>query len=174
MRRREILPSERSALMGEPYDDPAEEFFIVEKAIREAWEPAKESLLAEWINTRPGSRPPGWWRFEAPSEVRNRVSGIGTPAHEVPAYAARFDRGVPAYWVEDWMVDYYNGRAIDVDGELIEDGYSDGDFPHEAYDPDDPPLFESEPTLLKRLELLLPGEFERIPAEAFEPEALGE
>ena len=69
------------------------------------------------------------------------------------------------------MVDYYNGRARDVEGRLIESGYSEGHFPREAYDPDDPPLFESEPAFLRRLGLLLSGELERIPAGAFEPVA---
>ena len=155
--------------MGEPYDDPGEEFVFPERQVHEAWDLAGESLLAEWIETRPGTRPPGWWKYDAPAEVRNRVSGTGTPAHEVLAYAAHFDRGVPVAWVEDWMVEWYNGRARDVDGKLIGSGYSEGDFPHVAYDPDDPPRFESEPTFLRRLELLLPGELERIPAEAFEP-----
>ena len=169
MRRRELLPAERSALMGEPYDDPAEKFFILEKSIREAWEFAGESLLAEWVETRPGTRPPGWWRFEAPSEVRNRMGGVGTPAHEVLAHAARFDRGVPVDWVEADDVEYYNGRAVDTEGEPIGTEFAEGDFPHEAYDPDDPPRFESEPAFLRRRGLLLPGELERIPAEAFEP-----
>ena len=160
--------------MGEPGETIQEEFFFPERQVHEAWELAGESLLAEWIETRPGTRPPGWWRLEAPSEVRNRVGGTGTPAHEVLAYAAHFDRGVPVYWVTADDVEWYNGRARDVEGELIELGYSEGDFPHEAYDPDDPPRFESEPAFLKRLELLRRGELERIPAEAFEPVAMEE
>ena len=52
--------------MAEPDDDPAEQFFFLQGQLGEAWESAKESLLAEWIESRPGCRPPGWWMFDAP------------------------------------------------------------------------------------------------------------
>ena len=40
-------------------------------------------------------------------------------------------------------------------------------------DPSDPPAFESEAAYLQRLDLLLPGEFDRLIAADFEPETIG-
>ena len=42
-----------------------------------------------------------------------------------------------------------------------------------AIDPDDPPRYESEASYLQRLDLLLPGELERLTEADFEPELIG-
>lgn len=33
----------------------------------EVWGAAREELLRDWIAGHPGSRPPAWWRFDAPA-----------------------------------------------------------------------------------------------------------
>jgi hypothetical protein len=33
----------------------------------ELWEQFGSQVTAEWISKNPGSRPPAWWRFNAPS-----------------------------------------------------------------------------------------------------------
>lgn len=38
--------------------------------LREAWEFGRDQLLEEWVRDRPGTRPPGWWRFSAPEPRR--------------------------------------------------------------------------------------------------------
>ncbi len=65
-RRRELAPGERAALMGEEYPDPAEQFFLTDMQLQAAWDFSGPALTAEWVGANPGSRPPGWWRFEAP------------------------------------------------------------------------------------------------------------
>jgi len=73
-RRLGISIEERVALLGEEPPPEANPFALMEfeyggragAKLREAWEYAGESLLAEWIQTHSGTRPPGWWRFDAP------------------------------------------------------------------------------------------------------------
>jgi hypothetical protein len=138
----------------------------------------------------PGSRPWAWWRFTAPrwqpddprhagahyvgqlSEPRKRLGGVGTPDYEVLAHAPQFEFGIPVSWVDQWDSDFYNGRALDDDGDVIETKYSEGDFAGEPVDPDDPPIFESQAAYLQRNNLLLPGERERLTEADFEPETV--
>ena len=70
------------------------------------------------------------------------------------------------------MVEYYNGRAVDVHGNPIGTEYHDGHFPAERFDPNDPPQFESEAAYLDRHGILLPSERRRLSREDFEPEVL--
>ena len=78
------------------------------------------------------------------------------------------------------MEQYYNGQAVTIHGQPIESTHHDGtprkpgDFSGVALDPDNPPLFESEPAYLDRLGLLTdderdklaPADFEAIPLPA--------
>ena len=68
--------------------------------------------------------------------------------------------GVPDEWIDaDWLRVYRKlGTPLGVP----------------AVDPDDPPLFESEPTYLRRLGLLLAGELRRLGDDDFEPVPLTE
>jgi hypothetical protein len=155
-------------------------------AVQQAWEALREDLLAEFIRANPGRRPWGWWEFDAPRwgrkfnayydgtlpEPRLRLGGTGTPAYEALAYVPSFTRGIPDSWVKAWDVEFYNGRAKDIHGEPIGTKYMEGHFPYKAIDPDDPPIFESQASYLKRNGLLSPAEAKRIPAEAWEPEAI--
>ena len=99
--------------------------------------------------------------------------GKGTPAYEALAYVPHFDKGIPSSWVSASDVAYYNGRARGLHGNPIGTEYEEGHFPHEAYDPADPPVFESEASSLERHALLLAQEERRIPAEGWEPVAAG-
>jgi len=62
---------------------------------------------------------------------------------------------------------------VNIRGERIGEKYEEGHFPHDAIDPTDPPVFESEAAYLKRLDLLLTGEEARLPADAFDDEVIG-
>jgi len=137
----------------------------------ELWRKHGEDIVADWIDEHSGSRPWAWWRWNAP-EPRQRLGGIGTPAHEVLAYAPTFRLGIPVYWVRPWEVAYYTGTARDVEGRLIGQEFAGRDFRGVAIDPADPPRYESQAAFLDRLGLLSPAERRALPADAFEPEVV--
>src|SRR5215216_2401874 len=41
------------------YDEPNFDY------TKKRWHAVSDDVLAAWIEARPGSRPPAWWRFEA-------------------------------------------------------------------------------------------------------------
>jgi hypothetical protein len=53
------------------------------EAIKTAWEELREELQPEWIEKHPGTRPWGWWAFDAPEPIRNLISGEPPPEHEL-------------------------------------------------------------------------------------------
>lgn len=195
------MPTKRQRLVRNPRADldpamrswfedkapaPVETYFQTDGEQRALWAEHGPGIVAEWVETAPGTRPSAWWDFDAPRqpvgrypgwyfdgklpEPRLRVGGKGTPCFEVLAYAHHYVLGIPDHWVADWSLDYYNGRAKDVHGKLIETEYHEGDFIAERFDPDDPPRYESQAAFLKRHGLLFEGE--RLKADDFQPEAL--
>jgi hypothetical protein len=103
---------------------------------REIWDLHCNRILHEHVESKPGTRPRLWWRWEA-REMRQRLGGVGTPLHECSAHAAAYEYGVPTYW------------------KTSDDRYLPTGIPISA---SDPPIFESEATYLERLNLSLPGE----------------
>lgn len=71
-RRPELRPEARAVLRGEPCPEGGNRFrhlalrgcHIDDLAL--AWEHWGSELLAEWITARPGTRPVGFWAFDAP------------------------------------------------------------------------------------------------------------
>lgn len=128
---------------------------------RDQWLQHRDEILAGWIATKPGSRPSYWWVHDAPRltaeqsaeyngalyandliQPRERVSGVGTPLHEVSAMMACYDRGLPdSGWDED-------------------------------IDSDDLPTYESQASYLRRLKLFAPRESRRIKASQYKPETV--
>jgi hypothetical protein len=109
-----------------------------------------------WVREFPGTRPRLWWNHDAPRqpagrwpgrwfdgqlpEPRRRLGGAGvTPWEAGLAYVPCYAHGVPSIWIDAWQVAYYK---LDVP----------------AYDPMDPPVYETEAEYLRRHGLLLPGE----------------
>ncbi|MDZ4344971.1 MAG: hypothetical protein U1E51_21315 [Candidatus Binatia bacterium] len=131
----------------------------------------RDYILDEWIRQRPGTRPSLWWATQAPEKSRRRLGGIGDPAHEHLAYVETYEYGIPAAFLDQRSIDYYNGRAIDVHGNKIGD-HKEGDFSGRAIDPADPPRYESEATFLQRHNLLTPEEKRRLRKKGFEPEII--
>ncbi len=131
----------------------------------------RDAIIVAWIEARPGTRPSWWWLSEAPEKVRRRLGGIGDAAHEHLAYVEDYAHGIPAQFIDPWSVEYYNGRARDINGKKVGD-HSKGDFAGRAVDPKDPPIYESEATYLKRCGLLLPEEKRRLRKKDFEPEVI--
>ena len=89
-----------------------------------------------------------------------------------------FENGLPTLWISDFQAAYYNGVAVTIHGTPIESKHPDktprkpGDFAGVAVDPDNPPLFESEPAYLDRLGLLTDDERGKLNPADFEPVAL--
>jgi hypothetical protein len=159
-----------------------------EEYIKKAWIKNRALISSDWIARKPGTRPWSWWRFDAPRwerefnawfngtmpEPRKRLGGTGTPDYEHLSIVPRFEYGIPIGYVDAWLVEYYNGRAKDIHGELIPCKYKDGNFKGIAIDYDDPPVFETEASYLKRHGLLTKSEEKRLKPEDFEPKTLFE
>ncbi|MGV8057875.1 MAG: hypothetical protein AB2L12_07640 [Smithellaceae bacterium] len=137
------------------------------KNLSDFWDDVKDKILADWILKHPCSRPWAWWEYEAPKEAvqgwdyehfnsaqRLRVGGTGTPTHEVLGSWGGFTKGIPNSWIDQWLADYYNGRAKDIHGNIITTKYKEGDFKGIAIDPDNPPIYESDAAYLERHGLL--------------------
>jgi hypothetical protein len=164
----------------------------VRAALREVWREVADDLLDQWIAERPGTRPYGWWLFDAPrwrpedrpewchdvpegivrwiAEPRRRVGGIGTPAHEVLNILAEFAFGMPIIWVTAFDEAYYNGRARDIHDHPIGTDYPEGHFPGLAPRADDPPRYEAQASYCDRHGVLRPDERRVLTARDFEPE----
>jgi hypothetical protein len=110
----------------------------------ELWAQRRDEVLAYWVEAHAGSRPSGWWRWEAPGP-RQQVGGIGRPWG-----FEQLTRGVPMIW------NYGPWRDMWAS-------------PPPPIDPKNPPTFESEATFLDRHGLLLPGERDRLQDDDFAP-----
>ena len=187
-RRAEIHPDMMAILSDREPSSGSFKYFSTDDEFLAAWNELREEILADWVVDAPGTRPSAWWKFDAPRqplgtfegchfdgklpEPRRRLGGVGTPSHECLAYMPHYVFGIPAYWVNQWESDYYNGRALHVDGHRIGEEYEEGHFAGVAIDPGDPPCYESEASYLRRLGLLLPGESKRLRKADFDPEVV--
>ena len=124
--------------------------------LKEAVGPMLPEILAHFVANHPGRRPAVWWKLRG--EPRARLGGQGTAPWDCGlAYVPTFDRGIPSLW-ED-------GGLWTSLGKVPPPSFV-------AFDPEDPPVFESEAAYLKRHELLLPGEAKRLGRADFEPEPI--
>jgi hypothetical protein len=136
---------------------------------RTIWNAAKNLILADWSKKFPGTRPSFFWIFDSPGP-RERLGGVGDPAWLHLAYAESYRLGIPDVWISDFDVEYFNGRARDVHGEIIATKYTDGDFQGNAIDLANPPTYESQAQYLQRHGLLTPDEIRRLKPRDLEPE----
>ena len=145
----------------------------LEPALRRDWLFARDDILRDWIERRPGTRPAAWWHWDSPEPARRRLGGIGTaardarpPPHEFDGLTRRRDislgrepdyfglhLGLPRRWATS-----FNLRVWGCDGEEL--------------DPAFPPIYESQAAYLKRHEILSPSEARRLVPADFEPEAI--
>ena len=132
------------------------------------WQAVREEILTAWIREKPGTRPRAWWRLDAPrwaddpwadswchgtfAEPRRRLGGTGTPIYECLAYKPQFELGIPDSFIDAAALAYY----VDNTGGL-ENGDHPGE-PVEAFDPKDPPRYESQARYLWDRDLLEPAE----------------
>lgn len=166
LRRAEVTDEHEAWLRG---DDAAAGFvkYAPDDELAALWATHSERIVADHVADYPGTRPARWWRYDAP-EPRKRLGGKGTPAHDVLAYKPIYRHGLPAIWIEPWMVKYYGGTAVNIRGEPI-GSLIPTDFKGVAIDPNNPPRFESQAAYLRRLGLFLPGEERRLRKTDFEP-----
>ncbi len=119
--------------------------------VRDMWRELGADIVQEHAQAAPGTRPSLWWKHDAPEGRRRLDDGPGKPG-----WPDRLSRGIPTGW--QWP------RTLPVGATFVGGP--------EPCDPDHPPLYEAEAHYLRRLDLLLPGELERLEPEDFEPEAI--
>jgi hypothetical protein len=139
--------------------DPWTDYFLeydYAGSLGKIWDEHGASVLAEWIEARPGSRPRTWWRFDAPRMAagmfpgcfydgqlpspRLFLGGAGCPDFEALNIVPHLELGRPDSWL--------------------------------GFDADDPPMFESQAQYLDRHGLLCPRERRQLGSDAFEPETI--
>lgn len=85
---------------------PSWSFFVElsDEQAQSLWAAHRDTLLAEWIERRPGTRPHAWWRFEA-REPRKAVDGMPHPfANEARGKIVGgldLEFGMPNCWLPD-------------------------------------------------------------------------
>ena len=137
--------------------------------IRRIWRACEAFILPSWIKTYPGTRPHGWWLFNAPEPCRLRLGGVGTPADEVLCIKQVYHLGLPTVWLTPFLAAYYRGTACDIHGQPVPCTVADPQFPGVAPDPADPPQYESQASFLDRHGLLTTAERKRLSVADFEP-----
>jgi hypothetical protein len=123
----EVTPLQLSFLRGEELPEHSFEALFLEfnrgGIAKQLWQLHGEVVVAEHVKTEPGTRPKLWWDFSAPRwldsdrdlpEPRERLGGIGTPAHEVLNWAPRFLLGIPLDWINASDVEYFGGTSRNV------------------------------------------------------------
>lgn len=118
------------------------------------WARARDQIMADFLAALPGRRPRGWWCFDAPEPLRLRLGGTGDQQHPRTIDKAVWhttECGLPKFWITRTTARIYRGKGID---------------------PDDPPIFESQPAYLERHRIFHPGEKEVVPPAAFQPSAI--
>lgn len=130
--------------------------YIDDYAAEAEWREVREEVIAQFAAERPGTRPTYWWIYEA-REPRLRLGGTGTEAwlfvkyryaehHPRPSYR----NGMPSRWLTNFDLNPPAGCIYNFRPEILPGA--------QAYDPQDPPVYESQGVYLERLGLLLPGE----------------
>ena len=111
---------------------------------RDVWAEIRDEAVARYIKQRPGTRPKGWWLYDAP-ELRRKLEGAG----EVVGPDGEAGYGVP---------DVILFRERVIDGEEYRFRCNAGVC-----------KIESEAAYLRRLKLLTPAERKRLTAKDYKP-----
>jgi len=142
---------ERAVMFDEPVEGEHSPWLLMawrsprHTACAAVWERARPGVLAEYVRVNPGRRPDIWWRLDAP-EPRRQIAGPELRN----GVRHRTRHGVPLAW---------------------EPGpRQEGLCLREHYDPDNPPVYESQAEFLKRHGLLLDGEAGLLADADFEPQ----
>ncbi len=161
-------------------------FFWRRDESEQAWAKYRKELLKTWIRQNPGTRPFAWWQHDAPHEplvdydpehwriksapIRKRLGGTGTPSHALPGGDDSLLRGIPTVFVDEFDIQEFHDWDTDREDLPARETLNIAE-PPQLYDPEDPPLYESEAAYLQRHGLLKKAEtkwLENYP-EAFDP-----
>jgi len=97
-------------------------------AVEPPWALHKDFILASWIKKTPCTRPWAWWEVDAPEQCQ-KISGTGTRLHER---------------MKIYYRDMKNRYGVEVE--------------RDVFDPNDPPIYESQAAFLERHGLLTAAE----------------
>lgn len=145
---------------------------------RDFWLKHGAPVLQGWIAEHPGTPPLRWWQHQAPfcladepivlayphlapqlvgklGAPRRRLGGTGDEMYFLLGGVPRWIFGIPQGWVTAEDKRWHPWK----------------DRPCTAFDPGDPPLFESQAAYLDRHGLLRPAERKRLTEADFAPEA---
>ena len=124
-------------------------------ALKRMWGAVRAEVLETWTAKHPGSRPRAWWLVDAPAdEYRRRLGGRGTPVFECLNYAPHFAFGIPDTFMDADTLAFYVDHGKNGG---LENREHPGE-PVEAFDPNDPPKYESQARYLWDRGLLEPAE----------------
>jgi hypothetical protein len=143
-----VEPYVRAWLAGSDENGAAWAPLFAEKELPAAWEAVRDDVLGEHVREHPGTRPRGWWLYDAPAE-RQKLSGTGE------TWGMSLTGLTPTGLYNNYP------RPDEINSPYLK-GY--------PINPDDPPVFEAQATYLDRLGVFLPGERRRLTAKDFEPE----
>lgn len=168
-KRRSDLTEEQVAWLRGDYRNAGFINYVGDEALSALWNQYCDGIVADHADKLPGTRPGRWWKYTA-SETRKRVGGTGTPCDEaLEGYFQRYRYGVPQSWVSPHDVEFYCGPPPANYGFRCRPK-SVGRFCGVAISSNDPPLFESQASYLKRHGLFIPGEGKRLTKQDYEPE----
>ena len=160
------MPTVKKSLMTRPVlDDDKINYFLTGidhaffwdewERVRD-WEAIRDDLLRDFARDNPGRRPFFWWVKDSPGP-RLRVGGVGdvVPAYDTPM---NLRYGIPRK--SSFVSDRLLAAVAPVGAGLA------------VYDVNDPPVYESQASFLKRHKLFVNGEEKRLPPESFAPEVV--
>jgi hypothetical protein len=141
------------------------ETFMVEdsrdnySALRPLWTEYREQVLKVWIAESPGTRPSAWWKFDAPRIAQGTWPGCFWDGKLPEPRLKLSGSGIPS-WDAGWAILPHFELGIATSWVHVLE--------------DDPPVFESQASYLKRTGLLTASEQKSLPAIAFEPEVMAD
>ncbi len=129
---------------------------------RVVWVSVRDRQLADWVASRPGTRPWAWWEYDAPrwhrADLPVTLADMPDGALRELAEPRRQVSGPrPLHEMTDTWPQFSYGCALQFDRPI---------------DVADPPQFEAQATYLSRHGLLSSEEQSRLPADAFEVETV--
>jgi|ERR1039458_9154775 hypothetical protein len=122
------------------------------EALRELWDRARGEVLTGWLRDHPGTRPAVWWRFDAPRQPLGTHSGAFYDGKLPLPRKQLSGAGCDASAISAYMPSYECGLPTSWAG----------------FEEDEQPVFESQPSYLKRHNLLVAGELRALTASDYE------
>lgn len=121
------------------------------EALREVWDRARAEVLRAWIAEHPGTRPSAWWTCEAPRQPMGNFPGCYYDGKLPEARKFISGAGAPSWMVLADVPAYELGMPASWAG----------------FAEDDPPVFESTASYLRRHNLLSAGEVKVLTADDY-------